>query len=158
MKFVHEQDHFSGGFSDFIHDALHALFELAAILRTGNEGSKVKRNNTLVLEHFRDILLCNAQRKAFRDCRLTDAGFADQYGVILGTSRENLNDALDFRGSSDNRIDLVISSVLGKVATEFIEGWRAGALRASSLLTRLRFGILNFQNDATRPLKVNAQF
>ncbi len=64
--------------------ALQALLELAAILGAGDERAHVEREQLLVLEALGHVALDDAQRQAFRDGGLADAGLADQHGIVLG--------------------------------------------------------------------------
>ena len=80
----------------FLHDGLQAFFELSAILCPRNDQRQVKRKNAFVSEERRHVTVGNALCESFDDGGLTDAGFADQYWIILGSTAENLNDAIDF--------------------------------------------------------------
>ncbi len=67
-----------GGLDDFLEDCLETLFELAAILRAGNERTHVERHDLLVLEPFRNVTSHDSRGQAFDDGGLADARFADQ--------------------------------------------------------------------------------
>ena len=72
--------------------------------------------------------------EAFGDRRLADAGFADERRVVLRATRENLNHALDFVRTADDRIEFVVAGERGKVATVRIERRGLGlALRRDGL-------------------------
>ncbi len=42
-----------------------------------------------------DIAFCDAVREPFHDCRLANAGLADQHRVVLGSPRQHTDDAPD---------------------------------------------------------------
>jgi len=67
-------------------DRLQSFFELAAKLRTGHQRSHVEGDDALFLQSFRHIPLDNANGKPFDDGGFSDAGFADEYRVVLGSS------------------------------------------------------------------------
>ena len=83
VQLVDEQDDLAGGAADLVHDALHALFELAAILRAGDQPGEIERDDALVAQRLGDFALDDALRQAFGDRRLADAGLADQRRVVL---------------------------------------------------------------------------
>src|SRR5690348_7754954 len=103
------------------HDGLQALFKLSTVLRAGDDQGKIECQNPLFSEERRYVAISNALRKAFHDRSLSHARFADQHGIVLGAPAQNLNDALDFAFTSDQRIELVVHRSLRKVAGELAE-------------------------------------
>src|SRR5262249_48853052 len=95
VQLVDEKDDLAGGAADLVHDPLHALLELAAVLRARDQSREVERDHALVAQRLRHLALDDALRQTFGDRRLADAGLADQRGVVLRTPREDLDDALD---------------------------------------------------------------
>src|SRR5206468_6880435 len=61
------------------------------------------------------------------DRGFADAGLADQDGVVLRATREDLDDALDLLLTADDGIELGLAGQLGEVACELVE---YGSLRA----------------------------
>ncbi len=49
---------------------------------------------------------------------LADAGLADQHRIILGSTAENLDDAIDFAVAADEWVELAVHGGLGQVAGE----------------------------------------
>src|SRR6266404_343584 len=88
----------------FLHDGLQAFFELSAILCPRNDQRQVKRKNAFVSEERRHVTVGNALCESFDDGGLTDAGFADQYWIILGSTAENLDHAIDFAFAAHQRV------------------------------------------------------
>jgi hypothetical protein len=74
-----------------------------------------------VLERVGHVAIGDAQREAFGDRGLADAGFADQDRVVLGAAGEDLDGAADFLVAADDRIELAVARRLRQVAGEFLE-------------------------------------
>ncbi len=103
----------------FVEHGLQPLLELAAILRAGDQGAHVERHQLLVLEALRHVAVDDAQRQAFGDGRLADAGLADQHRVVLGAARQHLDGAADLVVAADHRIELALAGLGGEVAAYF---------------------------------------
>src|SRR5262249_17229728 len=91
-----------------LHDGLEALFELAAVLRAGDDQREIERQDALVGEERRHVTLGEALRQAFHDGGLADAGLADQHRVVLGAAAEDLDDALELVIAPDQRIERIV--------------------------------------------------
>ena len=59
--------------------------------------------------------------QALHDRRLAHAGFPYEHRIVLGAPRQDLHDPLKFGASPDHRVELVLASHLGQVATKLIE-------------------------------------
>ena len=68
--------------------------------------------------------LDDAMRQAFGDCRLADAGLADESGVVLGAAAQDLDDALDLLLAPDDRVELAQACRLGEVDAELVDRGR----------------------------------
>ena len=121
MQLVDEEDDLARGRADLVHHALHALFELAAILRTRNEAREVERDHAPLAQRLRNLALDHALRETFGDRRLADARLADERRVVLRAARENLDHAFDLVRASDHRIELVVAREGREVAAVRIE-------------------------------------
>ena len=137
VQLVDEEDDLAGGAADLVHDALHALFELAAVLRAGDQPGQIERDDAPVAQRLGNVALDDALRQAFGDRRFADAGLADERRIVLGAPRENLNDALDLVVASDDGIELVVARELREVASVRVER-RSLALTFWSRLAGLR--------------------
>ena len=91
-----------------LHDRLEALFELAAILRAGDDQRNVQREDALVGQEVRHVAAHNLLRQSFDDGGLADAGLANEHRVVLGAAAQHLLHALDFRVAADQRVELVL--------------------------------------------------
>ena len=97
---------------NFFEHGLQPLLELAAELRAGDQRAHVERDDLLVLESFGNVAANDALGEAFDDGGLTDAGFADQYRVVLGAAGENLDHAADLLVAADDRIEFALCGEL----------------------------------------------
>ena len=70
-------------------------------------------------------------RKPFDDGGFSNAGFADQHRIVLAPTTEDLQDSLNFIGTTDHGIQLTFLGQLSQITAEFIES-RSIALRSRS--------------------------
>src|SRR3990172_1825410 len=82
MELVDEEDDVAA-LHDLLHHLLQALLELAAVLRAGDERREVERVDLLALEELGHLVSGDAGGEALDDGGLTDAGLADEDGVVL---------------------------------------------------------------------------
>ena len=116
VQLVDEEDDLPFGSGDVFEHGFEALFELAAILRAGDQRAHVERNDALVLQPFGNVAAHDALRQAFDDGRLADAGIADEHGIVLRAAREHLNDAADLFVAPDHRIEFAALGFERKIA------------------------------------------
>ena len=109
------------GLRHFVEDRLEPIFELAAVLRPGDERAHVERDDLLVLEPFGHVFLDDAPGESFDDGRLADAGLADEHRIVLRAAREHLDDAANLFVAPDDRIELAAARELRQVATVLLE-------------------------------------
>src|SRR5207248_1421650 len=137
MELVDEQDDVAP-LHDLLHDLLQALLELAAVLRAGDEGGEVERVDLLALEDVGHLVAGDPRGEALDDGGLADARLADQDGVVLLATRQDLHHALDLGLAADDRVELALRGLLRQVAAELVEELRAlrhlAARRAGALL------------------------
>src|SRR4029453_6852647 len=94
VELVDEQDDVAAGL-DLLEDLFYALPEVTAVAGSGDERAQVERVDVLALERLRHLAADDRLRQALDDCRLADAGLADQDRVVLGPPREDLHHTLD---------------------------------------------------------------
>ncbi len=95
---------------------------------------------------LRHVAVDDAQRQAFDDRGLADAGLADQHGIIFRAPRQHLDGAADFLVAADHGIELAISCGLGEITGVFLQrvvgilrrGRVGGAALAQSLDRRIK--------------------
>ena len=144
VQLVHEQDDLAVGLLDLLEDGLQALLELAAVLRAGDQGADVERDDAAVAQLLGHVAGDDALGEALGDRGLADAGLADQDGVVLGAAGEDLDDAADLVVAADDGVELALLGGLREVAAELLErlvlvlGVLVGdAVRAADGLDRL---------------------
>ena len=143
VHLVYEEDDVALGPLHFVEHALESLLELAAILRTGDERPHVERHQLAILERVGNVAIGDAERQPFHDRGLAHAGIADEHGVVLGPTRQDLNRASDLLIPADDRIELPVPGGLGEVAGEFLQrivavlgACRVGGAPAAELVDR----------------------
>ncbi len=123
VELVDEKDDVAA-LGDLFHHLLQPLLELAAVLRTGDQGGQVERVDLLVLEQLGDFALVDAGGQALDHGGLADAGLTQQHRVVLGAAGEDLHDPLDLGLATDHRVELALLGQLGQVAAELVEQLR----------------------------------
>ena len=122
VQLIDEGDDLTVGTLNLSEDGLQALLELTAILRASNHRRHVEGDQALVAQGFRDIAGNDALGEAFDDGRLTNAGLTDQNRVVLGTTRQDLDDATNLVISPDDRVELAFAGNLREVAAVLGQG------------------------------------
>ena len=115
MQLIDKEDHFSFGVFDLADHRLESLLELATEFGTGDQAAHVQGDHTTVLERLRNIPLHDPLRKSFGNRRLADPRLADQYRVVLGPTREDLDHPSDLIVPADDRIEFVLGSLRDKI-------------------------------------------
>ena len=143
MHLVDEEQDAAFGGLHLIEHGLEALFELAAILRTGDERTHVEGEEGLVAEAFRDVAVDDALGEALDDGGLADTGFADEHGVVLGAAGKDADDAADLLVAADDGIHLAragarreVLAILGEGLIGCLGVGRGHALRTAHGLER----------------------
>ena len=106
---------------DFLEHRLQPFLELPAVLCARHERAHVERDDTLVLEAFRHIPPDDPAGQTLDDGGLSNSGFADEDGVVLGSPRQHLNNAADLLVTADHRIELALSRELGEIPPVALE-------------------------------------
>ena len=77
VDFVDEQDRLRI-LAQLLQAGLQAQFEIAAVLRAGEQGAHIERIEAGLAQDLRHIVVDNLARQAFGDRRLADARLTDQ--------------------------------------------------------------------------------
>ena len=88
---VNEQDHLAIGLGQVVEHALQALLELTTEFRTRNQRAHVQRQHATVLQTFGHFAIDDTLRQALDNRGLAHAGFADQHGIVLGPTLQDLD-------------------------------------------------------------------
>jgi hypothetical protein len=143
---VDEQDDVAA-LGDLLHHLLEALLKLSPVLGPGDQRREIERIDLLALQKLGDVGVRDPLSESFDDGGLADARLADQHGVVLGPSGQDLHDPLDLGLAPHHRVEPALGGQLRQVASELIEqlrrllalagagartGRRAGALPAAA--------------------------
>jgi hypothetical protein len=116
VQLVDERDDLALAVGDLLQDGLEPLLELASVLGAGEHRAQVERDQSLPLERLGDVTSHDPLREPLDDRGLPDAGLPDQYGVVLGASREHLDRSADLFVAADHGIELALGRLLGEIA------------------------------------------
>ncbi|MNQ62341.1 hypothetical protein D3C85_766830 [compost metagenome] len=122
VHLVDEEDDAALGLGHLVQHGLQPLLELAAVFGARDQGAHVQRQDLLVLQAFGHVAVDDAQGQTFDDGGLADAGFADQDGVVLGATGQDLDGAADLLVAADDGVDLAVARGLGQVAGVAFQG------------------------------------
>ena len=114
MDFINEQ-HGTGLRFQFGHHGLQAFFEIAAIARAGQKAAHIQRIDGGFRQHFRHITFHNAFGQPFRNRGFAHARIADIKRIILGAAAKDLDGALDFLITANQRVNLALFGLLVQV-------------------------------------------
>ena len=114
VQFVDEEDVVPVGLGDLLDHGLHALLEVATVLRTREHGGDVERDELLAAERGGHVAPHDALRQPLGDRGLADAGLADEHGIVLGAAGQDLHDAADLVVAADDRVELAAAGALGE--------------------------------------------
>ena len=117
MQLVDEQDRVLGA-AHLVHDGLDPLFELAAVLGAGDHHREIQDDDPPVAQQLGHVAVDDHLGQALDDRRLAHARFAQQHGVVLGATRQDLDHAFDFVLAADDRVKLALPRQIGQVAPE----------------------------------------
>ena len=122
VELVDEGDDLALGVGDLLQYGLQAFLELAPVLGPGHHRAHVEADDPLALEPFRNVTLDDALGQSLDDGRLADAGLTDQDRVVLGPTRQDLDDPADLFVASDDRVHLPLAGQGGQVPAVLLEG------------------------------------
>ncbi len=121
MQLINKENNTAFSRLDFFHHGLEALFKLTTKFGARYEQAEVERENLFLLDAFRYLPLDNGLGEPFGNRCLPYTRFANQDRVVLGTARENLDDALHFNIATNYGVEFVLLRQLGEVAGKFTE-------------------------------------
>jgi hypothetical protein len=121
VELVDEGDDLALGVVDLLEDGLQPLLELAAVHRASDERRQVEGDQLLPLQGVGHVPRDDALGEAFDDRGLTDAGLADEHGVVLGAPCQHLADTTDLGIPPDDRVELAALGDLREVDAVLFE-------------------------------------
>ena len=121
MHLVDEGDNATFRGLDLVECSLHALLELAAVLRSRDHRSDVERDQTAILETLRDVAVHDPLGQSFDNRGLSCPRLTDDDGVVLFSARQNLDDPPYFVVPADDGVEITSASVFGEVPAVLLE-------------------------------------
>jgi len=107
---------------------LQSLLELTPVLRAGYQRAHVEGEDDLVAQPLGNVTVIDSLGEAFDDGGLADARVADENGVVLRLSGEDLDDTANLAVAPDDGIELARASV-GHEVTPVLRERLVGDLR-----------------------------
>ncbi len=129
VQFIDEQDDVARRLLHFLQHGLESFLELAAELGAGQHGAHIETDDLASLEGFRYVLGHDFLGQAFHDGRLSNTGFADEHGIVLGPPGQHLDHTPDFLVPSDDRVEPAFPGEIGQIPAELLQGLVAGFRR-----------------------------
>ena len=121
VQLVDEQDDLPVTGSDLLDEGLEAILEFPAVLRAGDHGAQVHRDEGFVLERLGDVAADDAPGQPLSDRSLADARFADEHRVIFRAATEHLHHAPDFIVSPDDGVNFSLLGQGGEILAVLFE-------------------------------------
>ncbi len=97
----------------------------------GDQRAHVERVHGAVGQHLGHFVLDDHARQAFGDRGLADAGFTDVQRIVLATTAQDLDGALDLGLATDQRIDAPFHRLLVQIGRELLQ--RGAAIGLATL-------------------------
>ena len=105
-------------FVEFIDNGLQALLELTTIFGAGDHGSHIQNDHAFVEQQSCHLALNDAQCQALDNSALTHAGQADEDGIVLLATTEDLRHALNLAFAPHDGIQHTLLGSLRQVCAE----------------------------------------
>ena len=121
MQLVDEEDDSAFGFLDLGQNSFQPLFKFAAVFCARNQAAHIQREDGLILQCLRHLAGDNPLRQTFDDCRLADARFADENGVVFRFPGQNADHVSDFLITTDDGVHLLLACALDKIGAVFLQ-------------------------------------
>ncbi|MPM33195.1 hypothetical protein SDC9_79764 [bioreactor metagenome] len=121
MQLVDEEYNLSVAVFDLGEHGLEALLKLAPELRAGHQRAHIQRKYLAILKVRGHVAAHDTLCKPFGDGRFAYARLADEHGVVLRFTRQYPDHVSYLVVTADNRVELLVSGHLDKVAAVFFE-------------------------------------
>ena len=115
VQLIDEGDDVPLGLLDLVEDGLETFLELAAVLGARDHRGQVQGDDPATLQGVGDVPGHHSLGQPLDDGGLADTGLADEDRVVLGTSRQDLDDATDLLVATDDWVELAGASALGEI-------------------------------------------
>ena len=121
VELIDEQDDLALGLLHFLEHSLQAVLELAAVLGACDQRAHVELDEVAVAQGTRHVAGHDTLGDALDDGRLADARLADEHGVVLGATGQNLDCAANLIGTADDRVELAGTGKVADIAAVLLQ-------------------------------------
>ena len=104
VEFIDEQDDLALGLLHFLEHGFQTVLELTTVLGAGDQRAHVKLDEVAVTQGARHVAGHDTLGDTLDDGRLADARLADEHGVVLGATGQDLDGTTDLVGTADDRV------------------------------------------------------
>ena len=122
VQLINEEDDLALALLHLVQHALQAFLELAAVLCTGHQSAHVQTEHGAVFQVFGHIAAHDALRQTLGDGGFTNAGLADQAGVVFGLTGQDTDHIADLLIASDHGVQLLLAGKLHQILTVLLQG------------------------------------
>ena len=152
VELIDEQDDLAFGLLHFFEHGLQAVLELAAVLGAGDQRAHVELNEVAVAQGARHVAGHDTLGDTLDDGRLADARLADEHGVVLGATGQDLDGSTDLVGTADDRVELAGTGKVADIAAVLLQRLKLSLVlgrRHAVIATQLLVDLLDaFLGDA----------
>ena len=146
VELIDEQDDLAFRFLHFLEHGLQAVLELTTVLGAGDQRAHVELDEVAVAQGARHVAGHDTLGDALDDGRLADARLADEHGVVLGATGQDLDGTADLVGTADDRVELAGAGEVADVAAVLLQGLKLGFVfgrRHAVIATQLLVDLLD---------------
>ena len=121
VNLVDEGDDLPVRVLDLLKHGFQAFLEFATVFRAGHHRTQVKADEFLALQGGGHVAGDDALRQAFDHGCFADARLADQHRIVLGASRQNLDDAANLLVAPDHRVEFAVLGLGRQIGGVFLQ-------------------------------------
>ena len=122
---------------------LQSLLKLPAIFRPRNHRRQIQLKKSPALQKFGNFIISNPLRQTLNDRSFTNARLSNQRWIILTPPTQNRDHSLNFRRSTNHRIQKSFAGTPRQIDTEFIQNSQiARIFTCHTAFTLQRFKLL----------------
>ena len=121
MELIDEQDDLALGLLYLLEHGLQAVLKLAAVLGAGDQRAHVELDEVAVAQGARHVAGHDTLGDALDDGRLAHARLADEHGVVLGATGQDLDGTANLVGTADDRVELTGAGKVADIAAVLLQ-------------------------------------
>ena len=122
VKLVYEEDNLAFRFLNLLEHGLQPLLKLTPILGSCNQGPHIQANEAAVLETFGNVSPDHSESQSLHDGCLAHTGIPNEDRIVLGPSREDLDEPPNLVVPADDGVELALGGHLCKVTAVAFQG------------------------------------